>query len=64
MGDSPKRVKSRRRRKKKKERAEVGNNNGQATHGARKVPGPKKIALLIYKPKRRRREKERESESW
>ena len=25
-------------------------NNGQATHGASKVPGPKKIAVLIYKP--------------
>ena len=41
MGDSPKWVKSRRRRKKKKERerergAKVGENNGQATHGARK----------------------------
>ena len=43
MGDSPKWVKSRRRRKKrerekerKKERAKVGDNNGQATHGARK----------------------------
>ena len=40
MGDSPKWVKSRRRRKRererKKERAKVGDNNGQATHGARK----------------------------
>ena len=37
MGDSPKWVKSRRRRRKKKrERAKVGDNNGQATHGARK----------------------------
>ena len=40
MGDSPKWVKSRRRRKKRKkrekERAKVGDNNGQATHGARK----------------------------
>ena len=37
MGDSPKWVKSRRRRgKKEKERAKVGENNGQATHGARK----------------------------
>ena len=42
MGDSPKWVKSRRRRKKekKKERLNDGNNNGQATHGARKLPGP------------------------
>ena len=43
MGDSPKWVKSKRRRKKKKkrererERAKVGDNNGQATHGARKL---------------------------
>ena len=34
MGDSPKWVKSRRRRE--KERLNDGNNNGQATHGARK----------------------------
>ena len=39
MGDSPKWVKSKRRRKKrekerKRERAKVGDNNGQATHGA------------------------------
>ena len=41
MGDSPKWVKSRRRRKKReRERAKVGDNNGQATHGARKPPGP------------------------
>ena len=26
--------------KKKKERAKVGDNNGQATHGAHKPPGP------------------------
>ena len=26
-----------------KERAKVGENNGQATHGARKPPGPKNI---------------------
>ena len=40
MGDSPKWVKSRRRRKREKERekerAKVCDNNGQATHGARK----------------------------
>ena len=39
MGVSPKWVKSKRRRKKKeerRERAKVGDNNGQATHGARK----------------------------
>ena len=27
--------------KRKRERAKVGDNNGQATHGARKLPGPK-----------------------
>ena len=40
MGDSPKWVKSRRRRKRKERGggggAKVGDNNGQATHGARK----------------------------
>ena len=40
MGDSPKWVKSKKRRKKKKEEEEErlnnGENNGQATHGARK----------------------------
>ena len=42
MGDSPKWVKSKKRRKKKikrerkRERLNDGDNNGQATHGARK----------------------------
>ena len=38
MGDSPKWVKSKRRREEKKEskRLNDGNNNGEATHGARK----------------------------
>ena len=39
MGDSPKWVKSKQQRKKKereKERLNNGENNGQATHGARK----------------------------
>ena len=40
MGVSPKWVKRKKRRKKKegtkRERAKVGDNNGQATHGARK----------------------------
>ena len=44
MGDSPKWVKSKRRREKKgekeEERLKDGENNGQATHGARKLPGP------------------------
>ena len=43
MGDSPKWVKSKRRRKKKerkRERDKVGDNNGQATHGACKPSGP------------------------
>ena len=30
------------REKKRKKRLNDGNNNGQATHGARKSPGPKK----------------------
>ena len=30
------------RREKEEERLNDGNNNGQATHGARKPPGPKK----------------------
>ena len=46
MGVSPKWVKSKRRREKKKKkerekRLNDGNNNGQATHRARKPPGPK-----------------------
>ena len=42
MGDSPKWVKAEdgekkeRKRERKRERAKVGDNNGQATHGARK----------------------------
>ena len=37
MGDSPKWVKSKKRRKRKKRRGlKDGDNNGQATHGARK----------------------------
>ena len=36
MGDSPKWVKSKKRREKKGERMNDGENNGQATHGARK----------------------------
>ena len=44
-GDSPKWVKSKRRREKvrerdKEERLNDGDNNGQATHGARKPSGP------------------------
>ena len=31
-------------REREKERAKVGDNNGQATHGARKPPGPTKTA--------------------
>ena len=40
MGDSPKWVKSKKGRE-KKERLNNGENNGQATHGAIKPPGPK-----------------------
>ena len=38
MGDSPKWVKSKKRRKRERERERLndGDNNGQATHGARK----------------------------
>ena len=44
MGDFPKWVKSKRRRKKEKEeRLNDGDNNGQAMHGARKLPGPIQI---------------------
>ena len=32
-------------RRKKRERAKVGDNNGQATHGARKPLGPKNVGL-------------------
>ena len=47
-------VKSKRwRKKKKKKRANDGNNNGQATHGARKPPGPKYFfcIYLLVMPK-------------
>ena len=33
-------------KKKQRERAKVGDNNGQATHGARKPPGPKSIERM------------------
>ena len=33
-------------RERKKERLNDGNNNGQATHGARKPPGPKRSRVL------------------
>ena len=35
-------------RRKKKERAKVGDNNGQATHGARKPPGPKFGTFVVH----------------
>ena len=38
--------KQKREKKKKKKRAKVGDNNGQATHGARKPPGPKSMYIL------------------
>ena len=57
MGDSLKWVKSRRRRKKRERererRAKVGENNGQATHGARKHAWRTQAAWA-----KRRREKE------
>ena len=53
MGDSPKWVKSRRRRKKRRERgAKVGENNGQATHGARKHAWRTQAAWANRDPKR------------
>ena len=33
---------------KKERRAKVGDNNGQATHGARKPPGPKREKVSDY----------------
>ena len=33
-------------KEREKERLNDGNNNGQATHGARKPPGPKKQRIL------------------
>ena len=35
-------------REKKKERLNDCNNNGQATHGARKLPGPKVFTIFLY----------------
>ena len=35
--------------RKKRERAKVGDNNGQATHGARKPPGPTFFTDVIIK---------------
>ena len=59
MGDSPKWVKSKKRRKRKRERERErlnnGDNNGQATHGARKHAWRTQAAWA----KRRRGEKER-----
>ena len=58
MGDSPKWVKSKKQRKKeeekrekerKREREKVGDNNGQATHGARKLPGPTKVDHFLLR---------------
>ena len=54
MGDSPKWVKSKKRRKKKKrerkrERLNNGDNNGQATHGARKHAWHTQAAWAYYK---------------
>ena len=50
MGVSPKWVKSKKRRKKKREEEDYdGDNNGQATHGARKPPGPIWVLLASGK---------------
>ena len=40
VGQKQKTEKKKRERERKKERLNDGNNNGQATHGARKPPGP------------------------
>ena len=40
-----------REKEREKERAKVGENNGQATHGARKPPGPKQYVLAMEKEK-------------
>ena len=42
MGQKQKTEKKKEKKKKKEERLNNGDNNGQATHGARKPPGPKK----------------------
>ena len=39
--------------KKKRERLNDGNNNGQATHGTRKPPGPT-FSKLVFVPKQRK----------
>ena len=62
MGDSPKWIKSKKRREKKKkkrkrERLNDGDNNGQATHGARKHAWRTQAAWA-----KRKRERERERE--
>ena len=40
MGDSPKIGQKQQTERKEKKRLNDGDNNGQATHGARKPPGP------------------------
>ena len=49
VGQKQKTEKKRRRKKeeREKERLNNGNNNGQATHGARKPPGPKYGPTLV-----------------
>ena len=80
MGDSPKWVKSKKRRKKrkKKERLNNGDNNGQATHGARKHAWRTQAAWANYfthgrfpevgqkqkTEEKEEREKERKTERW
>ena len=58
--------------KRKKERPKVGDNNGQATHGARKhawrtqaawAKKPVMLAIMIKRKKERKR-KERETKRW
>ena len=46
VGQKQKTEKKKEKKRRKKERLNDGNNNGQATHGARKPPGPKVISIF------------------
>ena len=49
VGQKQETEKKEREKERKRDRAKVGENNGQATHGARKPPGPK-IRVLYNQP--------------
>ena len=54
VGQKQKTEGKRKRRERKKERLNDGDNNGQATHGARKPPGPKcRVAFSVIQKQRR-----------